>query len=246
MASSSWQENLRTSRRQLELDLLSSPQRRYFSPIYYGQYQVTLPLMRQFVKGRLLDLGCGDLPFQDELKDRVSCYHTLDLFPRRSELTYVCDVQDMNIVPGESYDSVVCLEVLEHVPDPFRAAREIYRVMAPGGILILSVPHLSRLHEEPHDYYRYTRYGLNHLLEQAGLQVIHLQPRGSLFTFLGHQVATVVLGQAWSIVPLRKVAWFLNSWLITRLCYRLDRLLDRPGIFAAGYTVVAQKLESGH
>jgi SAM-dependent methyltransferase len=135
----------------------------------------------------------------------------------------------------------VCLEVLEHVPDPFQAVREIHRILKEGGILIVSVPHLSRLHDEPHDYYRYTRHGLRYLLEQNGFDIQVLEQRGGLFSFLGHQLSTLVLGLVWRIPLLRQMAWFINSWLVVRGADLLDRHLDRSGIFALGYTVVARK-----
>jgi SAM-dependent methyltransferase len=238
---SGWKKRIQANRRQLELDLLSSSQRRYCSPIYYGQYRVTLPLMQEYVKGRLLDLGCGDSPFKDVLLDRVTHYDSLDLFPRSEGVTYVSDIQDMAEVPTGVYDSAICLEVLEHVPDPFRAIGEIYRILAPGGTLIVSVPHLSHLHDEPHDYYRYTQYGLTYLLEQAGFTVTHLHQRGGLFSFLGHQVSSIMLGTLWRVPVVRRITWFLNSWLITRLCYRLDMIFSQWGIFASGYTAVARK-----
>lgn len=236
-----WKKHIGENRRHLESDLLSSPRRRFFSPVYYGQYRVTLPLVRQFARGRLLDLGCGDSPYKDEFIDCVTKYDTLDFFPRNSNITYLSDIQNMPAVPSEGYDSAICLEVLEHIPDPFRAAREIYRILAPGGVLIASVPHLSRLHDEPYDYYRYTKYGITHVLEQAGFTIIHLTPRGGLFSFLGHQVSTILLSTVWHLPFVRRILWFLNSWFITRLCYMLDTTLNQSGIFAAGYTVVATK-----
>ena len=234
-------DRLKANRRQLEIDILSSGRRHLFSPMHYSQYRVTLPLARKYIHGRLLDAGCGDLPYREGLRDQVSRYDTLDVAPRAGELTYVGDIQKMGEVPSETYDSVICLEVLEHVPDPFSAARELNRVLAPGGVLVASVPHLSRLHDEPHDYYRYTRHGLRHLLEQAGFEVAEMHVRGGLFSFLGHQVSTVVLAVAWPIPVVRQLAWELNAWLVTRACYGLDTLTNRAGLFAAGYTVVAVK-----
>jgi hypothetical protein len=108
-------------------------------------------------------------------------------------------------------------------------------------VLIVSVPHLSRLHDEPHDYYRYTQYGLRHLLEQAGFTITHLHERGGIFSFLGHQISTIILGTVWSVPVIQEIAWFLNSWLITRFCYQLDLIFNPSGIFTLGYTVVATK-----
>jgi SAM-dependent methyltransferase len=232
---------IRTMRRRLELDMLASPARRYYSPVYYGQYRVTVPLMERYAHGRLIDLGCGDIPFRDLLLPHVTGYDSLDLFPETRNLTYVADIQDMATVPGDAYDTAICLEVLEHVPDPFRAAREIARILAPGAVLIVSVPHLSRLHAEPHDYYRYTRHGLRRVLEQAGLEIVELHQRGAVFTFLGHQLSTVVLTLTWGIPVLRQIAWFANRYAVTTLCYALDGLLPGSAILAAGYTAVARK-----
>ena len=232
---------IRTNRKRLEHDILDTPRRPFFSPVYYGQYRVTLPLLKKYAHGRLIDLGCGDMPFRALLADQIKSYDSLDFFPRSDQVTYVGDIQHMDMIPSDTYDTAVCLEVLEHVPDPFMAVREIQRILKAGGTLIVSVPHLSRLHDEPHDYYRYTRHGLRYLLEQNSFRIQILERRGGLFSFLGHQVSTLVLGLVWRIPVLRQLAWFLNSWLVVRGADFLDRHLDRSGIFALGYTVVASK-----
>ena len=232
---------LRSNRQKLERDLAQSRRRRYFSPAYYSQYDITLPLILQHAQGRLIDLGCGDMPFRKLIEPRVTAYDSLDYFPRSKSITYVADIQAMSTIEDNTYDTAICLEVLEHVPDPFRAGREIHRIVRPGGILILSVPHLNRLHEEPHDYYRFTHYGLRTLLEKSGFTVTALKKRGGLFSFLGHQIATLALTSVWQIPLLRDLIWFLNSWLVTRLFYRLDQILDPTGIYAIGYSAVACK-----
>ncbi len=231
---------IRANRHKLERDLLNSPKYWLFSPVAFSQFQVTLPLLKHNARGKLIDLGCGDMPFRQHIVPQVEAYDSLDLYPRTS-VTFTGDVQNLSMLADNSYDTAICLEVLEHVPDPFRAAREISRILKPDGALILSVPHLSRLHDEPNDYYRYTRYGLCHLVEQAGLKVELIESRGGLWSFFGHQISTLILGLVWGLPIIKNLALFLNSWLVTRLCYYLDRLLDRDGIFASGYTIVARR-----
>lgn len=75
----------------------------------------------------------------------------------------VGDVCDMSF-PDNNFDSVFLMEVLEHVHDPNKAIREIYRVLKPGGTLVFSVPFIFPIHDRPHDYFRYTKYGLELLL----------------------------------------------------------------------------------
>ncbi len=232
---------LAANREVIERDLAESPRRRYFSPVFLAQYQVIGPMIQRYARGRVIDLGCGTMPFKGLLEAVVDEYHTLDLRPRSEGVTYIGDIQDMPMVPAAGYDVAICLEVLEHLPAPHRAMREMYRILKDGGTLIISVPHLSRLHDQPHDYFRCTGYGLRHLLESAGFDVLEIQQKGGLLCFLGHQVSTLLLCAVWSVRGLRQIAWFLNKWVITSLCYWADCRLDRSGLFPLGYAAVACK-----
>lgn len=78
---------------------------------------------------------------------------------------YVLDAENMHAIDSGSADMVFCLEVLEHVKNPFNAANEIIRILKPGGVLIGSTPFMMPIHEEPHDYFRFTGYGLLNLFE---------------------------------------------------------------------------------
>lgn len=235
---------LREGRQKIEEDIQSWADWYCFSPTFYAQYQTVLPLMHHHIRGKTVDLGCGNAPFKDYLADHVSVYHTLDLWPRSDEVTYVGDVQNMDMISSDSYDSAICLEVLEHVPNPCHALGEINRILKPDGTVIISVPHLSRLHDVPYDYFRFTIYGLHHLLSESGFEVLEVQRKGGLFSFIGHQVSTLILSVAWSVPGLQQVIWFLNKWCVTQLCYRMDTLFDRNGFFALGYVGVARKLVS--
>jgi SAM-dependent methyltransferase len=164
------QTSLRRNRAEVEHALRTVEGREYFSPALLAQYRVLIPLLREHASGRVIDLGAGDAPFRKYLPEMVTRYHTLEMQPRSEDVTYIGDVQQMPMIASESYDTAICLETLEHVPEPWRAAGEIHRILAPGGTLILSVPHLSRLHDVPNDFYRFNAYGVRYLLESTDSQ----------------------------------------------------------------------------
>lgn len=240
MLSTKLKQWLAASRAQIEYDLPTITARRYFSPLFYEQYAVAVPLLRRYARGKLIDLGCGVMPFRPVLQDWIESYHGLDIFPKSTKISLVGDVQQLGMLPDATYDTAICMEVLEHVPKPWQAASEIGRILKPGGVLILSVPHLSRLHDLPHDYYRYTHIGLQYLLTQAGLEIVTIQTKGGLFTFLGHQISSVIMSLTWAS-GLRPLAWWLNKWLITLGCYGLDQVSRSAATFPLGYVVVARK-----
>ncbi len=227
------------NRRRLDRD----PRRRpYISAALLGQYRVTVPLLRQYLHGVVLDVGCGTMPYRSVLDQKVTRYDSLDLKAQVPGVTYEADVQDMRVVPDAAYDSVICLEVLEHVPDPFRALAEIRRILRPGGVLVLSVPHLSRIHEAPQDFYRFTNYGLAAMFQRSGFEVVRIERRGGLMSFLAHQLSLVVIGLTWSLPVIRHLVMALNEWLLVRPVYMVDALVDKAGLFALGYTCVARRL----
>jgi SAM-dependent methyltransferase len=96
-------------------------------------------------------------------QENINTYRCLDLeeFP---DVDIVADIQHMPQVQDKSFDTIICTQVLEHVPNPFLAINEIYRVLKPGGTLFLTVPFLNNLHMEPHDYWRFTEYSICVLL----------------------------------------------------------------------------------
>lgn len=234
----SWYEQKRI---RLETALVKKGVWKYFSPVVYLQYVITLPLILKNAHGDVIDLGCGKIPFRNSILPLVTKYDTLDIKPSSAEVTFIADIQDMNMIDADSYDSAICLEVLEHVPDPVKAISEIKRILKPGGVVIISVPHLSRLHDLPNDYFRFTINGISCLLEQQGFQISETKIKGGLFSFLGHQWSTIILSLFYFVPIFGIIIFEINKWLITRLCVFLDKFFDPIGYFACGYAISANK-----
>ena len=130
------------------------------------------------LQGRVLDVGAGSQPFRIYLGRSVA-YTSMDINEAKSP-DIVGSVLDMDLDP-ETFDAVICTEVLEHVPDPLKTLCNINRVLKPDGKLYLTAPMTWGLHYEPHDYYRYTKYGLQWLLDQSGFEVIQIGKIGGVF-----------------------------------------------------------------
>ncbi len=212
-----------------------------FSALNAARMRATRTLIAQRARGRVLDVGCGHMPFRNDALRVAGAYEGFDVERRTEGVTHVGDAEAMSEIPSATYDTVFSFEVLEHLPHPQRAVAEMARVLKPGGVLLVSVPHLSRLHEEPHDYFRYTVYGLRTILRDAGLEVEHIAPTAGLFSFLAHQLSTVLLGVTWPLPGVRQLMYQLNRLILVWPMLWLDRVVDRRGVFAVGYVAVARR-----
>ncbi|OBV11144.1 class I SAM-dependent methyltransferase [Erythrobacter dokdonensis] len=199
-------------------------------------------LMTLAVSGGLtLDAGSGRGGWASIITRRGR-RESVDIAPRGDEqVTWTADLQHMPQVPTDRYDGVVCHQVLEHLPDPTAAVAEIHRVLKPGGMAVISVPHLSRQHELPHDFQRYTPAGLQHLVESEGLELLELAHYGGLACFVHHQLAT--LGCAlFSILPIIGTRLFaaINA-PFSVLAHFFDAWTDRSGLLANGVIAIVRK-----
>jgi ubiquinone/menaquinone biosynthesis C-methylase UbiE len=152
--------------------------------------------------GRLLDVGCGLKPFGPMFAPYVSEHVGVDHPDSPHALTSVDVLATAYEVPlpDGSFDTVLMSEVLEHLERPQDALAEALRLLRPGGKLILTTPFIWVLHEEPRDFYRYSPYGLRHLLDGAGFEVLEVIPVGGQWTTLG-----LMFGYAVAQTPLRRL-----------------------------------------
>jgi ubiquinone/menaquinone biosynthesis C-methylase UbiE len=157
-----------------------------FLPAFYARRDITRDGAK--LHGTLLDLGCGCQPYRQFLKG-VARYVGLDYPSTRECLATKVRPEvhgDARTLPfaDHSFDGVLCSQVLEHVDQPETVVQEMSRILKTGGVGLISVPFFYNLHMEPHDYFRFSPYGIKELLEKNGLAVRQLRGQGGIGTLL--------------------------------------------------------------
>ncbi len=212
---------------------------------------------------RLLDLGAGSKPYEPLYRSYFPDSTSVDV-PHSAHDTSGVDVMawaDDLPFANESFDCVICTEMLEHCPDPAAVVREIHRVLTPGGRAFVTTPFLIPLHEMPYDFYRYTPSALRRLAEGAGLAVKTIEPRGSYFSvwmgvnqmpinrlmsFLARRTRLPLSHPAnpflLVLVVLPQLAYLTALRAIDRRpANRIARLHDKLTYHASGYVTVLEK-----
>ncbi|MCB9169396.1 MAG: methyltransferase domain-containing protein [Flavobacteriales bacterium] len=180
---------LRGSRDQAQVGVQS----RLTADLVAGFYDAMLPL---HARGRLIDLGCGKVPLYGTYAPFIAENICVDWEHSAHRNEFLDATVDLNaplpFQPGE-FDTIILSDVLEHIKDPALLWREMARILRPGGKLLMNVPFYYWLHEEPYDYFRYTKYALRTMAEDAGFEVIALQAMGGAPEVLADVFAKTVV-----------------------------------------------------
>jgi SAM-dependent methyltransferase len=180
-------------------------------------------LLVKYASGVLVDIGCGEKPYAGMTQglvtkhlgvDHPDTQHTrdrIDVFATAYQTT----------LPEASADTVLCTVVLEHLERPLDAIREMYRILKPGGCVILSAPFFWHLHEEPRDFFRYSRCGLEYLFTEAAFQIVELKALSGFNVTFGQELCYYLdrfnrrpFGLLFRLVQnlIQRIAYFLNRW----------------------------------
>jgi len=147
-------------------------------------------------------------------------------------------------VSDESFDCAISTAVLEHLEEPVNALSECSRILKIGGIAVYTAPFIFNLHEEPLDFYRFSKYGLVYLFETTGFQILGLKALSGLWvTFsiaLTHYLWKFRRKRGW--VRMFRPFFILIlpfAALIQGMAYLLDRI-DKREEWTWMYLVVAK------
>lgn len=192
------------------------------------------------VRGAVLDLGCGRSPFR-QLFAGASRYIRIDCYPVDADVI-VADASALPLEPG-SVDCILLSQVLGDVADLAKLFRELDRVLAPGGRIMIYETMSYPQHDLPHDCWRILPGGLEWLGAQTGLKVREVVYLGGYFTQLAMHANAFLVGALDRFRVTRPLAWAGRA-ATNVVCAALDSVLPQPTL-ATDYFAVLTKPERG-
>jgi SAM-dependent methyltransferase len=175
--------------------------------------------------GTVLDVGCGHMPYKQLLlsePSRAVRYIGLDL-PDNNYASPELEWDGVSIPLGEeSVDCILLTEVLEHCPDAQLVLNEAFRVLKPGGFILITVPFIWPLHCVPYDEFRYTPFALSRFIDRAGFLDSEIKATGGRHAVLG-----VILGLWVRRRPLTSRVHVVTKWALSLLLWPVIWMLLR-------------------
>jgi SAM-dependent methyltransferase len=204
-----------------------------------------LDVMKQvihYANGELLDVGCGESPFYPLFIQRIDRYFKTDILTSPGKPEIYSTVTKLPF-KDESFDTILCTHVLEHVFEPFCALAEMNRTLRYGGVIILGTPFIYWIHEAPVDYFRYTKYFYQKVAKMYDFEIIFIKEVGGILSVL-----TDILSKGLMLLSSKsKYLGFLKhisfvvqdvGWVIMEKVLRKDFAIP---IVNLGYVVVFRK-----
>ena len=183
-------------------------------------YEMILP---QFVKGDLLDLGCGAVPLYDAYKDyveSVTCADWGNSVHENKFLDVTCDINTKLPFNNNSFDTIILSDVLEHVIDIRYTLSEVKRLLRPNGVVILNTPFMYWMHELPYDYCRYTPYLYESIAKELNLECNTYKVGGVKDVLIDNWSKLQASFWDVSMIKWKQMVyfytfrnWIINSWL---------------------------------
>ena len=227
--------------------------KRFIDPVTASIDQFVESSFSEMEPGSLvLDAGAGECRFKDKLIEKLQ-YIAVDTTWGDQEWDYSkidvrSHLENLPFASG-SFDSVICTQVLEHLNEPQLVLNELSRTLKEEGMIYLTAPQGWGVHQPPHDYFRFTNYGLSYLLQKAGFEKITITPSCGYFGYLANRLTMMPKVMFWQIknkwlrlllFPLEIVAYGLFVILFPAMLNAID-FLDHKQDYTLNYFVKGKK-----
>lgn len=209
----------------------------YLSSTSLYQFEVLKKEYKKYLVGKCLDVGAGSLSIKSLAEKYCQEYKSQDIEKTHLELDFI---GDLSRYKENDFDTVICNHVLEHTPEPEKLIKDIHEKLKSGGKLIITAPHMFYMHGLPHDYYRFTKQGLEYLLKKSGFKILKIYGFSSFFSVILSLFPTVIFSILGAIPILREILLIVNS-LISIFFYQIEKRISFGGLLAMSFIAVAEK-----
>jgi SAM-dependent methyltransferase len=215
---------------------------------YIGTYFILKDIrdaIAGYAQGKLLDIGCGNKPYEILFKDKIDRYIGCDIIQSSDNVVdFLCPANEL-CFGNETFDTVFSTQTLEHVADHQGMVSEAYRVLKPGGYAIFTVPFSWELHEEPYDFFRVSKYGLKYLFEKNAFEIVTIKANGGKWAAISQLFLNVLMSTR-KYVTLRS-RFIKLIFIRCRLIVPYNKIsiwIDKryfDDVFTLNYIVIAKK-----
>lgn len=226
-------------------DFTSISRRSFYYLVYVPLIRTLNCATKQYASGVLLDIGCGNKPYEKMVSDKVEKYVGCDIVQSSENRVDVLCPANKIPLDDKTFDTVFSTQTIEHVEDHQGLVNEAYRLLKSGGYFIVSGPLYWHLHEEPYDFFRFTKHGFKYILEKSGFEVIEILPNGGTWATTGqaiiHSFSFVNKEGNWFIKFSKKVFFKLRIHVFVNWLFEWLDKKDYNPINTMNYVVVAKK-----
>lgn len=199
--------------------------------------------IEKYAKGALLDLGCGKSPLYEIYRKYASdstCADWEKTTHKNNNIDIECDLTGKLPFSDETFDTIILSDVLEHIPNPENLLLEIHRILTINGVILLNTPFFYCIHEDPDDYYRYTKFSLQRFVEISKLKLIKIEATGG-----SPEIFADLLAKHFQYIPIigPLSAIFIQKMVLGFRRIKIGKKISQKTAerFPFGYFVVAQK-----
>lgn len=215
--------------------------------VYHYLFRDLDYVIQKYSSGRILDVGCGNKPYESLFNTTKEQYVGCDIVQSSDKkVDIICLATNIDAA-DKSYDTVFSTQVMEHVDNSDLMMKECNRVLKPEGIFILSVPFCWELHEEPYDFFRFTKYGLKELCNRNNFEILELLPNGGKWAAIFQMNINIIYSSFKKKNILIKGLKFLFinmhlTALLNRFAIMIDKKFYDP-VLTLNYVLVAKKIK---
>jgi SAM-dependent methyltransferase len=205
---------------------------------------------------RILDAGAGECQNRALIENQI--YIALDAAWGDqswdySDLDVIASLEKTPFKP-DSFDLLICTQVMEHVNEPQVVLNEFFRIAKGGGTICISAPQGWGVHQAPYDFFRYTHFGLRHLLEKSGFEIISITPSCGYYGYLANRLTVFPKTFFWQIKqgwlrlllsPLELISYGIFVLLLPIILNSID-FMDKNRNYTLNYFVLARKPTAEH